>query len=296
MNRKKAFTLIELLVVVAIIALLISILLPSLARARELSKRVVCAANSRGIGQACKIYAQENEEFWPTIETTESTVSYTRQIGRLRTQVTNSSSSQVSTTRNFWMLIRDGNITVKLMKCPSSTESIDDTENLALYYDFKGSGFVSYGYQIPYPIPNLSRPSEDMDPRMCLVSDRGPYTITTSASDPEDFNVPGIPGQGNAGPDIVGNILSKDANQALNSPNHGGFGNGDGQNILFQDGHAEFVQKSFAGVDNDNIFTHLSFSGNDMRLGDFPNGTDLRPGERSLLNNRHSSTDSFIYP
>ena len=71
MNRKKAFTLIELLVVVAIIALLISILLPSLARARELSKRVVCAANSRGIGQACKIYAQENEEFWPTVETTE---------------------------------------------------------------------------------------------------------------------------------------------------------------------------------------------------------------------------------
>ena len=275
MSRKKAFTLIELLVVVAIIALLISILLPSLARARELSNRVVCAATRRGLGQACKIYAQENEEFWPTVETTESTVSYSAQIGVRRSEVTNSSSSQVSTTRNFWMLIRDGNVTVKLLKCPSSNESVDDTENLALYYDFKGSGYVSYGYQIPYPIPDLSRPSEDMDPRMCLVSDRGPYTITRAAGDPEGFNLPTIPGGSLAGPTIAASSLGRDAHQSLNSPNHGGFGNGDGQNILFQDGHVTFEQKSFAGVDNDNVFTHLLFGGGSqgMILCDMPKGT-----------------------
>ena len=64
--KRKAFTLIELLVVVAIIALLISILLPSLARAREMSKRKVCSANVKGIGTSCKIYANENAEMWPT--------------------------------------------------------------------------------------------------------------------------------------------------------------------------------------------------------------------------------------
>lgn len=55
------FTLVELLVVVAIIALLLSILLPSLARAREQSKRAKCLANLKDIGNASVIYATDDE-------------------------------------------------------------------------------------------------------------------------------------------------------------------------------------------------------------------------------------------
>jgi prepilin-type N-terminal cleavage/methylation domain-containing protein len=58
--RSKAFTLIELLVVVAIIALLISILLPSLQQAREQGKKAVCLANLKSIGTGCITYSTED--------------------------------------------------------------------------------------------------------------------------------------------------------------------------------------------------------------------------------------------
>ena len=68
MNRRRStygFTLIELLVVVSIIALLVSILLPSLARARELAKRAVCSANLRSLGTASHIYGTEYGGYIP---------------------------------------------------------------------------------------------------------------------------------------------------------------------------------------------------------------------------------------
>src|SRR5436309_3012216 len=60
-----SFTLIELLVVISIIALLIAILLPSLAGARETAKRTVCANNLRQLGQAFFHYANDFDGWYP---------------------------------------------------------------------------------------------------------------------------------------------------------------------------------------------------------------------------------------
>ncbi len=64
---RRAFTLIELLVVVAIIAILISILLPSLSQAREQAKAVVCASNQRSLMTAVLMYTDRHNGHFPTV-------------------------------------------------------------------------------------------------------------------------------------------------------------------------------------------------------------------------------------
>jgi len=65
MKMKRGFTLIELLVVIAIIAILASMLLPVLARAKEKAQRISCNGNLRQWGVALNVYLDENEQVMP---------------------------------------------------------------------------------------------------------------------------------------------------------------------------------------------------------------------------------------
>ena len=63
--RRRAFTIIELLVVVAIIAVLLAILLPSLGQARARAKLLQCQTHLRTIGHAVEFYVGDNRDIYP---------------------------------------------------------------------------------------------------------------------------------------------------------------------------------------------------------------------------------------
>jgi len=67
MTKTRAFTLIEILVVVAIIGLLVSITVPSVAAARRSSRSAKCRTNLHGIGQAMESYFSVHGDIFPCI-------------------------------------------------------------------------------------------------------------------------------------------------------------------------------------------------------------------------------------
>ena len=153
MKRKTGITLIELLAVIGIIALLISIVLPALSRARGPHRRTVCSANQRGIGQAMYIYAHDNGVF-PAYANAhpQSQIRGFYNIdgtGGDRQNIP-STTGTPSVTVDLWLLVRSSHATPKQFICPSTTDRQDPAQDVTAYFDFLEPANLSYAYQMQH--------------------------------------------------------------------------------------------------------------------------------------------------
>ena len=262
--RRKGFTLVALLVVIAIIALLMGILMPALARVRQLAFRLTCGTNLSGVGKAMLIYANDYEDELPKAGGRNSAWGpVALWTAANRTQAfglgADGSGGKATISSCFYLLVKYAEVTPKSFICKGdsgtsefkladvTSGNLPSTFELIDAWDFGPSGTggtswksCSYSYHLPFGSNYALTVSSE--PGFAVAADRNPW-LGSPAGDPSAWNL--------FRPDITGMTGSTEQAKAGNAISH----QQEGQNVMFLDTHVEFEKRAYCSVEDDNIFT-----------------------------------------
>ena len=237
-GARAGLTLVDVLVSMVLIVFLAGVALPGIfGRSRETSERVKCAKNLRQIGLAMMLYANENNGFYPrTYSDTEAdkVTSYSKPDAKNPFAKGADGVDANDVTAPMFLLLRTQDLTPDVFTCPSSkaeplTFGVQDHSN------FDSAKHLAYSMHAPYPSAKAIGEgfgwATPLKAEFAVAADMNPgsdeLTKLTAVSNAKDM-------------------------KAGNSLNHGGAG----QNVLYGDGHVEWQQMPFCGVDHDNIYTY----------------------------------------
>ena len=265
--KRRGFTLVELLVVIAIIALLMGILMPALARVRQLAFRMTCGTNLSGIGKAMLLYANDNDDEmpkaggrtnqWITTGLGAGWIAPTRQMAF----GISGNQGNATVTSNFYLLVKYAEVTPKQFVCKGESDTREFTfadlgtgvvqsgMTLTDAWDFGPGGtanptyeYCSYSYHHPFASYALTTTHE---PTMAVAADRNPWMTDPTERGTELSFTMFIPDE-----DGVSGSTSESA-RVGNTDAH----QLEGQNVLFLDSHVGMEKRSYCGTEMDNIYT-----------------------------------------
>ncbi len=161
-NHRHAFTLLELLVVVAVIALLVAILLPSLHKARQQAKAIHCSSNLHALGHALQIYASEYNSAIPRdIDGSQGQqIPFAVPLVQALGMVIHTEPEELAKESYYEQFIK-----LKVLQCPDFP--VDNTDGFGGFMREQAVDYVTNGFAIKY-VPDgrdIQQPEPDLKAR-----------------------------------------------------------------------------------------------------------------------------------